>query len=170
MRVLSQEEIDNLISCRKTIIETETKSMRTEKGHKRRDMRLRSKETGLEFEVFLRISTYFPENFCLGITHRPQGERDRITLLRCNGPHGLFIGGPEDLHSHFLFHIHRAKAENINMGLRAERGGQPTTEYASYREALSYFLRTINVENLKEHFPGINQGLLWSSINEESLQ
>jgi len=36
-----------------------------------------------------------------------------------------------------------------------------TTDYYSYREALAYFLRLINLEDPEKHFPGIFQSSLF---------
>ena len=49
--------------------------------------------------------------------------------------------------------MHRAKAANITADLRPEAGAEATKAYASYEEALSFFLETVNVVNTDEHFP-----------------
>jgi len=155
VKAYSQQDIERLITCAKEISDPPRKEMRAERGSQRNDMRLRSREGDLEFSVFMRINDDFPENFSIGLEFRPQDEPGSICLLRCNGPHGEFVGGPQS--PHFLPHIHRARPENIEAGLRAERGGEPTDAYASYLEALRYFLRIVNVTNVDEFFPNLRQ-------------
>ncbi|MBI1815342.1 MAG: hypothetical protein HYR72_10220 [Deltaproteobacteria bacterium] len=155
MTTYSEPDIERLISCAKIISDPPRKEMRVERGSRRDDMRLRSQEGELEFSVFMRVNEDFPENFSIGLEYRAPDERSSICLLRCNGPHGEFVGGPES--AHFLHHIHKAKPENIEAGLRAERGGEPTDAYASYLEALRYFLKVINVTNTDEYFPNLRQ-------------
>lgn len=103
----------------------------------------------------MRINDAFPENFSIGLNYLPRDERGILCLLRCNGPHGEYLGGA--LSPHHLYHIHRAKAANLEAGLRAELGGDPTSDYASYEEALAWFLKAVNVKNAGEHFPGVFQ-------------
>jgi hypothetical protein len=151
----SQQDIDRLISCSKVITDPPRKEMRVERGSRRNDMWLRAEDGDLEFSVFIRVNDDFPENFSIGLDYRAPDERSSICLLRCNGPHGGFVGGPES--AHFLHHIHKASAGNLDVGLRAERGGEPTDAYASYLEALRYFLKIVNVTNADEFFPNLRQ-------------
>jgi len=114
-------------------------------------------EGDLEFEVFMRINARFQENFSIGLEYLPKDERGSLCLLRCNGPHGIFLGNPAVPQQHFLPHLHKAKPENITLGLRPEKGGEATREYVSYPQALVYFLKTIRVTNAEEFFPNIGQ-------------
>ena len=155
MKSYSQEEIDELISCPKVITDPPKREMRLERGSRRNNMRLLSKSDDREFTVFMRINEDFQENFSIGLEYSPKDERGSFCLLRCNGPHGEFVESPTS--SHFLYHIHSAKPENIEAGLRAERGGEATDAYASYTQALLYFLKRINVLNVEDFFPGLSQ-------------
>ena len=155
MTTHSQQDIEHLISCAKVICDPPRKEMRVERGSRRNDMRLRSQEGDLEFSVFMRINDDFPENFSIGLEYRAPDERSSICLLRCNGPHGEFVGGPES--AHFLHHIHKAKPGNLEARLKAERGGERTDAYDSYLEALRYFLKVVNVTNADEFFPNLRQ-------------
>ena len=132
----TQEEIDALITIPKLIVEPPKKEFRSDRGHKRNGMRLQSLDGKAEFTVFMRINEDFPENFSIGLEHSPRDERGTILLLRCNGPHGEFIGSPGRPHPHFLHHVHRADAANLDGGLRGETNPQATDAYATYEEAL----------------------------------
>jgi len=159
MKEYTQQELDDLISCEKDICDPPKKDMRKERGSRRNNMRLRGRDGSLEFSVFMRINEDFPEDFSIGLEYHPQEERGSICLLRCNGPHGDFLGSPIPS-SHFHYHIHKAKSQNLASGLRAERGGEVTDTYASYDQALHHFLRVIHAVNAEEYFPGLQAPLL----------
>ncbi len=146
MRTYNQQELDNLIKCRKLISRPPQKKMVLEGGHRRNDMELTSEDGQLRFTCFMRINEDFNENFTIGLEYHPKEERGSICLLRYNGPHGDF-NKTQSPGPHFQYHIHEAKSEYIEAGLRAESYGQVTDAYASYQEALGYFLRFINVTN-----------------------
>jgi len=157
LKEYTQEEIDFLIGCEKEITEPPRKEMKIESGSKRNGMRLKAKEHDLEFSIFMRINVDFPENFSIGLEYLPKDERDNLMLIRCNGPHGEFKGAPEPSSTHFLYHIHKAKSENIRKNLRPEKYGEPTKEYGSYAQALSYFFKLVNVINAWEYFEDLDQ-------------
>ena len=56
--------------------------------------------------------------------------------------------------------IHRADAAPLDSGLKAERRATKTTEYASYEEALPFFLKLINLDegDVRNYFPNDMQG------------
>jgi len=121
-----------------------------------------SKDVAGEFAVFMRQSEDFPENFSIGLTYQPKDGRQEITLIRCNGKHGIFNSATNfnPSHSHWDFHIHRADAAPLDSGLKAERRATKTTEYASYEEALPFFLKLINLDegDVRNYFPNDMQG------------
>ncbi|MBU0517541.1 hypothetical protein KKA00_02920 [bacterium] len=149
----TDELIEQLIGCPKSIIEPPRKEMKSEKGHLRNNMELRSDE-GEKFIVFMRMNSDFPENFSIGLEYFPNDERGSICLLRFNGPHGEFDGISSPPSSHSLFHEHKAKPENIEAGLRAEKGGFITEGFASYEQALPVFMKRIGLRENEKHFPG----------------
>ncbi len=157
VRNYSREEIDQLIRCPKMIVEPPKKELRLERGSKRNDMTLTSIDSELKFTVFMRINADFEENFSIGLEYYPKDEKGSVCLVRCNGPHGEFLGGSMTPSAHFFYHIHMGKAENLEAGLRAERSGEPTKKFASYSEALSVFLNMINAVNVQDHFPNLHQ-------------
>jgi hypothetical protein len=106
----------------------------------------------------------FPENFSIGLKYNPTDERGEIILLRCNGQHGVYNGGsgtPD--HPHWDYHVHTASEEALSVGERAEKYAVKTTEYASYEEALHYFLKTVNIDEAEcnKYFPKRQQTLLF---------
>ena len=73
--------------------------------------------------------------------------------MRCNGPHG-----PHVLFDHHdRFHIHKAKPDNLASGTKAERSAYITKEYASFQDALGYFLKKCNIKGVEKHFPDVLQ-------------
>ena len=59
-----------------------------------------------------------------------------------------------------MFHVHRIKADDINVGILEPQQIEQTTGYASFREGLAYFCNLINLEKADDYFPGLNQTLL----------
>ncbi|MCX6640793.1 MAG: hypothetical protein NTW14_09975 [bacterium] len=157
MSEYTQELIDQLIKCSKQIVVPPKREMKSEKGHLRNDMELQSSDGELKFTIFMRRNVDFRENFFIGLEYWPQDERGSICLLRCNGPHGDFISMAELPQSHFVYHIHQAKPENIINGVRAERGGEGTDNFASFEEALNFILKYANITNALEYFPDVYQ-------------
>ncbi len=84
---MTAEEINFLVHCPKIIEEAPKKEMRVDRGSRRNDLRLRTKDGQAAFHVFIRQNEKFPENFSIGLDYLPQ-DGGRVPLLRCNGPHG----------------------------------------------------------------------------------
>ncbi len=154
----TQSDIESLITCRKYIISPPKKEAPLIGAYFRNSMKLISEEwVRCTFEVFMRRSEDFPENFSIGLACKPEGKPE-INVLRCNGKHGHNNGSTplhtED-HSHWHFHIHRASAEALENGQRAEKIATATTEYSSYDEAVEYFIGVINLDaaDRAKHFP-----------------
>lgn len=156
MRNYTDEEIQRLISCPKKMQEPPRKNMRDDHGHQRNDMDLISTDDKHGFRVFMRINLEFPENFSIGLDYFPADEPGSITLVRYNGPHGEHESNPH----HVTHHIHRANAENINAGLKAERS-IVSANYAAFDEALLQFLETIGLTDVGKHFPELIQRSIW---------
>lgn len=156
MATYSQSELDGLISCPKEISEAPKKGMKLCEAHFRNDAKLiASNGISGEFGMFMRQSEDFPENFSIGLTYSPQDGRNPVTLLRCNGKHGTFNGSFDPTHPHWDYHIHRADETAIEAGLAAERVATKTAEYASFEEALQFFVRTVNLSpnEAQKYFP-----------------
>lgn len=159
----SQNDLDSLISCAKTIQEPPKRERRLVGADWRNDMRLVSAEHAGDFAVFLRQSEDFPENFSIGLVYDAKDGTGEITLLRCNGQHGVFSGTFDPAHPHWGYHIHRASADMLNAGLKAEKRADSTDKYASYEEAVQYFVKLINLDpaEASKYFPDrFSQGSL----------
>ena len=61
-------------------------------------------------------------------------------------------------HPHYDYHVHRASAEMIEAGLRPEKAATINRDFASYEEALQYFLRTTNITDASAYFADFMQG------------
>ena len=161
--LLSDHEIEKLIVCPKRIIEPPKKEMQLGNGHWRNDMKLQSDDGEYDFSVFMRKNEDFEENFSVGLTYKPRDIRGEIALLRCNGPHG-----PHVLFDHHdRFHIHKADQENLASGIRAEKTAYITKEYASFQDALGYFIKKCNILDSEKYFVGVLQRELFSEQGTE---
>ncbi|MBM3753477.1 MAG: hypothetical protein FJW38_05815 [Acidobacteria bacterium] len=151
----TQAEIDELISCQKTISDPPKRDLKPAGAHSRNDMRLVASGLDGEFTAFMRRSIDFPENFFIGLIYDPKNGTGEITLIRCNGLHGVFGGSFDPDHPHWGNHIHRATEANIAAGLRPERHAVSTDAYASFEEALQHFVKLINFSpaQANEYFP-----------------
>jgi hypothetical protein len=107
------------------------------------------------FSVFIRKNAVFDENFSVGLVYRSSDGRGEVILLRCNGKHGTYNFNSDPNHPHYDFHVHKASETAIEAGERAEKHAVKTTEFASYREAVQYFVKTVNINqvNAAKHFP-----------------
>ena len=151
--LLSDQEIEKLIGSPKRIIEPPKKEMQIVNGYWRNDMKLQSDDGEYDFSVFMRKHEDFEENFSIGLVYNPRAIRGEIPLLRCNGPHG-----PHVLFDHHdRFHVHKADQHNLASGMRAERTAYITKEYASYQDALGFFLKKCNIQNAEKYFVEILQ-------------
>jgi len=118
-------------------------------------MKLLSEGRPGEFAAFLRRSDDFPENFSIGLIYDPKDGSGEVTLLRCNGQHGVFNGTFDPQHPHWGYHIHKASEAAMSAGLKPEKYAISTKEYASYEEAVQVFVKLINLDagEAKKHRP-----------------
>jgi hypothetical protein len=58
---------------------------------------------------------------------------------------------------------------NARIGSRPEKAAAVNKDFASYEEALQYFLRTVNITDAALHFADIAQGKLPFEDQEPSL-
>lgn len=151
----TDDNIQDLIACPKRVTDPPAREFKSENRHRRKDMRLQSTNgQSHNFEVFIRQSLEFAEDFSLGLVYMsPEGKR--MTLVRFNGQHGQ-SNDPLDLaKTHFQYHIHTATAANLNDG-RYEKHPAALARYASFEEATIDFLATIRLDQdeVARHFPG----------------
>jgi hypothetical protein len=156
----SQVELDQLVACPKVISEAPARELRLDGAHWRNDAKLVASDgTKGYFAMFLRKSDDFPENFSVGLTYVANDGRSSIQLFRCNGKHGVFNNDSDPEHPHWDYHIHRASEQAIEAGFKSEKYAEKTTAFASYEEALQYFVKAINLnaKDSSRHFPATTQ-------------
>jgi hypothetical protein len=161
MLTFTEQDITDLISCRKEVIDPPRREMKIEGKMKRNEMTLRSSDNKHEFRVFMRQSEEFQENFSIGLDYLPHEDPGEFNLIRYNGQHG----GTKVFPHHAVYHIHRMRAEDINAGKKAPRAIERTEEYASFTEALRIFCNHINLDSADQHFPGLVQRSLFPGEN-----
>jgi len=155
------QRIEELIACRKRITDPPARSFKEENRHRRKDMRLQdASDDSCIFEVFIRQSLEFAEDFSLGLVfHSLDGKR--MTLIRFNGQHEQTNNPLDQAKLHFQYHIHTATADNLNNGRYDKHPAAPTPEYASFDEATGVFLSRIGLESeaVAEYFPNLTEQL-----------
>ena len=115
------------------------------------------------FIIFMRRNDDFPENFSVGLRYSANDGRPEITLLRCNGKHGVFTGAGDATHPHWDFHIHMASEAAQDAGYVAEKFAEKTAEFASYEQAIQYFVKAVNLsaEDSSRYFSNEVQSTLF---------
>jgi len=114
-------------------------------------MSLESEDGEERFTVFMRKNETFAENFSIGLEYHP-ATGPTFTLLRCNGPHGQHVELGVEPDAHYAYHIHGALADRVNEGNFSERHATVVDGYASYEEALQFFIRHVGIEDADMHF------------------
>lgn len=164
MAPFTSGEIDLLISCSKEIAEAPAKALKLVDADWRNGAKLRAADVKGVFSMFMRKNDDFPENFSVGLSYNAQDGRPEITLLRCNGKHGQFTGLGDAAHPHWGFHIHTATEEAQNAGFAPEKYASISSDFASYEEALQYFVKRINLnpQQAAKYFPNSIQHQLFT--------
>ena len=159
--MLTDEQIQDLVNCSKTITKKEpARGYREDNRHLRCDLELSSiEESSTVFKVFIRQSTEFIENFSIGLLYSTNDPTlGTITLVRYNGPHGENSRDPD---GHYAKpHIHRITASELESGnvQPQERQREITGRYTTFEQGLAVFFNDTRVENFEDYFPNILQG------------
>lgn len=168
MKNYTQAELDALISCAKTVSEAPRQTLKLDRGSYRNDLKLVSENEEV-FSVFMRINESFQENFSIGLVYHPADEPRAIVLLRCNGRHGEHTNAPAaEPIPHYDYHVHTAQADLMSQGQAPERFAEITQEYASYEEALAYFVGRVNIQEAHKFFSNLPQLLPLFNQRSES--
>lgn len=150
MSTYTDDDIARLIACQKAIKDAPRREMKEENRHRRNDMTVVS-SSNEAFDVFIRQSMEFSEDFSVGLVYcAPDGKR--VTLVRFNGQHEQ-TSAPFSDNPHFNYHIHRATPENLNNGRHEKHPASITDTYASLDEAIAEFMATTKIEGWQKHFP-----------------
>ena len=147
---VSNQLLNEIISCPKTIIRAERKKMILENRHYRNTLNAISNNQKYTFKIFLR---QFLEDFSVGlIWTNPQniiGINRPIIMLRCQGPHD----GKEELgfDIHHDFHTHEITEKDI-LERRFHRPScrQNTTLFQSFDQALCYFIKRCDIIDIEK--------------------
>jgi len=153
MKSFDDDDIAHLIGCPKDIVRCTQRAALPNELMMRGNMDLVSAENDERFQVFMRKSIELVDSFSLGLMYVDRTDGSRIILFRCNGPHGPPGIVRPDIPYHAAFHIHRATAANIAAGLKPESGATETRAYASYEEALDFFMEKCHIVGAERYFP-----------------
>jgi hypothetical protein len=110
-------------------------------------MKLCSTDGANNFSAFLRYSEDFQEDFSIGLIYL-SNEGKTYMIFRCNGPHGESVSDFLTENPHYGHHTHTIKPETANSMESAL-----TTEYATYQDAISYFIKKCNIIGADQYFP-----------------
>ena len=149
--MFTDQLIEELISCPKTVVDVPKDMKEGRSGFAKRVFTLMSEDCQHNFSGFITQNLTFTENFSIGLSYSPKEEKGKIVLLRCNGPHGGSINIPH----HAACHIHLSTAERINYGLKPEGQIDMTNEYSTIEDAIQFYVRRINIVALdkQKYFP-----------------
>ena len=153
MKIYSDELINYLIICEKQITEPPSKEMGVEGNHHRNDMKLESLDGQFKFTVFMRSNKDFNENFSIGLRFIPDDDPSSIVLLRFNGKHGEHTDDLISPHPHYNYHIHQTTQASIDSGYSPEKYATVTDKYASYEQAMTFFIKKVRITNHAQYFP-----------------
>ena len=157
MELFTNEQIQNLITCEKIITEPPKKEMKLENGSFRKDMKVESIKENYQFSVFIRKHELFSENFSIGLKYNSM-EGKSIILYRCNGPHNNKSFNDLEI-PHVKYHIHKIDAEDLNNELEEPKRVTITECYATYEDALAYFIRETGIRDAESYFPELQASL-----------
>lgn len=117
----------------------------------KKEFRMESIDGIYKFKGFLNQNEKFREDFSLGLVYAPKDVRNKILLIRVNGPHGGTIDNPW----HAKPHIHRTDAEGVNNGIIAERHRIFVDDYSTFEQAVQFYVKRINIiqPERSKHFP-----------------
>lgn len=167
MRTYTQSELDELIGCPKVVVQPPKREMKLERGSRRNDMEVESREGKRKFSVFMRVNEALPENFSIGLMYHPADDPASVPLLRCNGQHGPHANRVGDMATVNGFHVHKATEEAMVEEMEAWHHAAVTKEYASYQQGLAHFLRIANIKDAERYFPEIGQAVLFTADEED---
>lgn len=147
--MLTDNDIDNLISCEKHAIRAERKKMvENNRSYRNKIFLEATSNNSYKFEMFMRQSAEFVEDFSVGLKLLLPNPTDRILiLLRCQRPHDT--SRPIGFDRHHDYHIHRLSGFDIE----SKRYDKPsreciTAEFNSFWSAVFYFSNICGILDL----------------------
>ena len=157
---ITDDFIDELISCEKKIILPPSPKNKTNGSHKQTNMEIESVGKKYKFSVFIRENIKLMEFFSIGLVYH-RGEETDVIIVRYNGNHGA--------HKNYLnnelieegFHIHKYNVKAVELGIKAENHAKTTAKYATLQEALLAFFIDMNINNFKKYYQDLSQAKLF---------
>jgi hypothetical protein len=146
----TNELIQELICCPKMVVDAPKEMKKGRADYFKKNFTLRSIDNTYNFSGYIIQNSTFAENFSIGLIYNSKEDKGKITLLRCNGLHGM----TRELH-HATCHIHTAIAEDLNNGIKVERNIKQTNEYSTLEDAIQFFVKYISIIPMdrQKHFP-----------------
>lgn len=159
---MRDSEIEYLIRCEKKVIEPPHKNFHIVGANKRNDFKVSADNDDKLFSVFLRQNIEFQENFSIGLLYHFEGKK--VLLFRVNGNHGEVVTNPLKPSPHFGYHVHKLTENEFDLGNYYDPKLHTETEaYASFDQAIVFFIRHVNIIDGLSHFPNLNQLPLFES-------
>lgn len=140
--LFTDDLIVELISCSKFISEA-PKYVNAVRGSEKIRFAMLSTDGEHNFSGFISKNQTFQENFSVGLVYNPKDEKDKIVLIRVNGPHGPNENAPPH---HNGAHVHISTAERINSGLKPEGKIETEVPYATIEDAVQYYVTRVNLD------------------------
>lgn len=152
--MLTQQFLDDLITCKKVVSKVERKKMVHENRHYKNTATLSSIDNKYTFSMFIRVSDEFKEDFSVGLIWTNPNEfigiSSNIILLRCQGPHDG--KKPENFDIHHSFHIHKISVNDIEEKRYKKPSNRFSVEdFSSFEEAAWYFAEHCNIIDIEKH-------------------
>ncbi len=142
---LSQIQIDKLINEPKTVKNPTARDVQ-KPGHTQKNYLLESK-AGNSFSIYMRQNNKIEDDFSCGLMwNSPSGET--VTLVRYNGSSHQHGNRLEDETLDFECHIHKARSEYLEAGLKIEGFAQATSRYHRLEGALYCLVEDCNIQGI----------------------
>lgn len=144
---ITQEKLNQLITCHKTIVTPPKKQMFEKSCSLRNNFTAQSTELDENFSVFLRQNAILSEDYSIGLIWLSKNDGN-IIIFRCNGPHG----GNISIKEHFVTHTHMLNVTDAINDIFHENITQPTTQYTTFEDAIQYFCTYCGIEDASNYF------------------
>lgn len=151
---MTDDFINNLISCQKNVINVERREMKEENRSFKNNIYLLSVDNKYKFRMFMRQSSSFIEDFSVGLMWLNANEyvnvKKEIILIRCQGPHD----GKKEIgfDTHHSFHTHVFTTDDFESKRYEKPSNRNTNEkFSSFEEAIIYFINNCGIMGLENH-------------------
>lgn len=152
--MITEELINELITCPKNVVKADRKRMQLVNRSLRNKVSLISTDGNYTYDLFLRQSEEFVEDFSVGLiwtnAYKYIDVNKEIILIRFQGPHDSGQPLGEDLHHDY--HIHRTTVTDINEHRYLRPGNKgPSKDFSSFASALFYITSYCSIIDLDKH-------------------